>query len=196
MHSGAENYRSISPVYLFLVGGLFWAALHYYRKKQDKRQKKQRIKNEMLEQELENKKNELMKQTSTLTRNEMIINTLLEELEKQKNILGSRYPTKLYMRMRSLIERALNEDQSAWIAFDTYFNSVHQHFIERIRRQYADMTAGDLRICCLLRMNLSTKEIATILNISIRAVELRRYRLRKRIGLDGKTNLVDFLMNF
>ena len=75
LNAGAENYHSISPVYLFLVGGLLWMGIHYYRKMQKKRQQKQRILNEMLEVELENKKNELMKQTSTLTRKEMIINT-------------------------------------------------------------------------------------------------------------------------
>ena len=45
-------------------------------------------------------------------------------------------------------------------------------------------------------MNLSTKEIASLLNISVRAVELRRYRLRKRLGLEGDTNLVEFLINY
>ena len=44
-------------------------------------------------------------------------------------------------------------------------------------------------------MNLSTKEIASIMNVSVRAIELRRYRLRKRLGLEGETNLVDFLMD-
>jgi len=48
----------------------------------------------------------------------------------------------------------------------------------------------------LLKMNLSTKEIASLLNISIRAVELRRYRLRKRLMLEGDTNLTDFLIRF
>jgi DNA-binding CsgD family transcriptional regulator len=160
-----------------------------------KLQKQQQLKNEMLEAELENRKNELLKQTSALTRKRMIMDRLLEELEYQKNQLGDRYPAKLYVRMRSLIEKELNGRDDR-IAIETYFSSAHQNFIERFREQYADITTGDLRICCLLRMNLSTKEIASILHISVRAVELRRYRLRKRIGLDSETNLVDFLLNF
>ena len=68
--------------------------------------------------------------------------------------------------------------------------------MDRLRQQYADLTTGDLRICCLLRMNLSTKEIASLLNVSIRAIEVRRYRLRKRMNLDNDTNLVDFLLKF
>jgi DNA-binding CsgD family transcriptional regulator len=155
----------------------------------------QQLKNERLEEELENKKNELMKQTSILTRKGLEMKALLEELEHQKESLGDRYPTSLYMRMHSLMEKVLN-DSNDCIAFETYFNSSHQNFIERLRQQYTDITAGDLRICCLLRMNLSTKEIASTLNISVRAVELRRYRLRKRMGLDSDTNLADFLMSF
>jgi DNA-binding CsgD family transcriptional regulator len=191
-------------VYLLLLGGLAGMTIRNYLKKQRRkeqylisveRQKTQQLKNEMLEAELENKKNELVKQTSTLTRKGMIMNTLLEELEHQKDILGDRYPARLYTRMRALMEKVLS-DHNDWIAFETYFNSAHQNFTERLRQQYADITTGDLRICCFLRMNLSTKEIASILNISIRAVELRRYRLRKRMGLDSDTNLVDFLMTF
>jgi DNA-binding CsgD family transcriptional regulator len=158
-------------------------------------QRTQQLKNERLEAELENKKNELMKQSSILTRKGVVMQALLEELEHQKESLGDRYPASLYMRMRSMMEKVLN-DNSDRVAFETYFNSAHQNFIERFRRQYTGITTGDLRICCLLRMNLSTKEIASTLNISIRAVELRRYRLRKRIGLESDTNLADFLISF
>jgi DNA-binding NarL/FixJ family response regulator len=191
-------------LYVLLLGSLTGTTLRIYLKKQKrkkqylidlKRQTLQQLKNEMLEAELENKKNELVKQTSALTRKGVIMNTLLEELEHQKNMMGDRYPTKLYARMRSLMEKELS-DHNDRIAFETYFNTAHQNFIERFRQQYTDITTGDLRICCLLRMNLSTKEIASILNISVRAVELRRYRLRKRIGLDSDTNLVDFLLSF
>ena len=93
------------------------------------------------------------------------------------------------------MEDALN-DQADWLQFETYFNSAHHDFMDRLRQQYADLTTGDLRICCLLRMNLSTKEIASLLNVSIRAIEVRRYRLRKRMNLDNDTNLVDFLLKF
>jgi DNA-binding CsgD family transcriptional regulator len=190
--------------YILLLAGIIGINIRNCLKKQKRkkayllsleRQKTQQFKNEMLEAELENKKNELVKQTAILSRKSAIMNTLLEELEHQKDILGDRYPHNLYMRMRSLMEKVLN-NQGDWIAFETYFNSAHQNFIERFRQQYTDITTGDLRMCCLLRMNLSTKEIASILHVSVRAVELRRYRLRKRIGLDSDTNLVDFLISF
>lgn len=163
--------------------------------RQAEQQRLQQMKSEMLETELQNKNNELTLQTTALVKRNEAIQALLEELDKQKETLGDRYPNKLYTRLRSLIESTLN-DQADWVQFETYFNSAHQNFMDRLRQQYADITAGDLRICCLLRMNLSTNEIASLMNVSVRAIELRRYRLRKRLALDGDTNLVDFLMNY
>lgn len=163
--------------------------------RQSEQQKIQQMRNEMLETELQNKKNELMIQTSLLVRKGNTVNNLLDELEEQKKILGDRYPNRLFKRMHSLIEEIVS-DPSDWQAFEVYFNSAHQNFIDRFRHTYTDITTGDLRLCCLLRMNLSTKEIASLLNISVRAVELRRYRLRKRIGLENEQNLTDFLIDF
>lgn len=163
--------------------------------RQAEEQKIQQMKSEMLEAELQNKNNELSLQTSALVKRNQAIQALLDELERQKETLADRYPNKLYMRMKNLMEESLN-DQADWLLFESHFNSAHQNFIERLRQQYSDITTGDLRICCLLRMNLSTKEIASLLNVSVRAIELRRYRLRKRLSLDGDTNLIDFLMNY
>lgn len=163
--------------------------------RQVEQQRLQELKSKVLEAELQNKNNELTLQTSTLVKRNQAIQALLEELDKQKESMGDRYPNKLYNRMRTLMEETLN-DQADWVLFESHFNSTHQNFIDRLRQQYSDITSGDLRICCLLRMNLSTKEIASLLNISVRAVELRRYRLRKRLALEGDTNLVDFLMSF
>ena len=164
-------------------------------KRQAEEQKIQQMKSRMLEAELQNKNNELTLQTSALVKRNQAVQKLLDELEQQKETLGDRYPNKLYNRMKNLMEESLN-DQADWVLFETHFNSAHQNFIDRLRQQYSDITSGDLRICCLLRMNLSTKEIASLLNVSVRAIELRRYRLRKRLSLDSDTNLIDFLMNY
>ena len=195
-------------VYITLVWFLVQAVLRYnlknlHKEEQEKaeaerqaeQQQMQVIKNRMLEAELQNKNNELTLQTTALVKRNQAIQSLLEELEKQKETLGERYPNKLYIRMKTLMEETLN-NQADWVLFESYFNSTHQNFTDRLRQRYSDLTTGDLRICCLLRMNLSTKEIASLMNVSVRAIELRRYRLRKRLELEGDTNLVDFLMNF
>ena len=158
-------------------------------------QRLQQLKSEMLEAELKNKSNELTLQTTALVKRNEAIQSFLKELDEQKHTLGDRYPNKLYNRLRKLMEDGLN-DQADWLQFESYFNSAHHNFMERLRQRYADITMGDLRLCCLLRMNLSTKEIASLLNVSVRAIEIRRYRLRKRLSLESDTNLVDFLLKF
>ena len=160
-----------------------------------KQQQLDALKHELLQAELQNNNNDLMLQTTALVKRNQTLQLLLDELDKQKETLGDRYPNKLYNRLRKLMEESLN-DQTDWVQFETYFNSAHKNVIERLRTNYAELTQGDLRICCLLRMNLSTKEIASLMNVSIRAVELRRYRLRKRLLLDSDTNLIDFLIRF
>jgi DNA-binding CsgD family transcriptional regulator len=194
--------------YIFLI----WIISHYVLKynlhnlhkeeqqkkkteEQDEQQRMQIIKSQMLEQELQNKNNELTLQTTALLKRNESVQALIDELDKQKETLGERYPNKLYSRMRSMMEETLDA-QADWKLFESYFNMAHQNFVERLRSQYSDITPGDLRICCLLKMNMSTKEIASLLNISVRAVELRRYRLRKRLLLETDTNLIDFLMRF
>lgn len=193
----------IALIWIIIQEGFRLHAHNLHKKEQDRlqaerqaeQQRLQQLKSEMLETELQNKNNELTLQTTALVKRNEAIQMLLEELDKQKNTLGDQYPTKLYKHLRSLMEATLN-NQADWVQFESYFNSAHQNFMERLRQKYTDLTAGDLRICCLLRMNLSTKEIASLMNVSIRAIELRRYRLRKRLFLDSDINLVDFLMKF
>jgi len=195
-------------IYVILIWGITQASVSFYfsvRRREEKRgeeikrqeelKKLQELKNEILQTELQNKNNELMLRTSVLARKSQLIHTLMEEVDAQKETLGDRYPNRLYNRLKNILQKIL-DDQSDWDAFENYFNSAHQNFIERLRQSYPDITTGDIRMCCLLRMNLSTKEIASILNVSIRAVELRRYRMRKRMNLNGDTNLITFLMNF
>lgn len=207
---GAPWYDTVWAylLYLALLWGIGQSGLHYYLRHQRRQEQSlqettraaeeqyvQQLKNEMLLTELQNKTNELTLQTSALVRRNQGMQLLLEELEHQKQTLGDRYPNKLYSRMKALIEENL-DNQADWVVFENYFNSAHRDFTDRLRAKYPDLTTGDYRICCLLRMNLSTKEIASLLNLSVRSVELRRYRLRKRLALDGEANLVDFLSSF
>ena len=86
------------------------------------------------------------------------------------------------------------KDEKYWQLFDKYFDQVHQDFIHRIKEKHPVLTPNDLRLCAYLRMNLSTKEIAPLMNISIRGLEISRYRLRKKLGLDRDTNLTKYIM--
>jgi DNA-binding NarL/FixJ family response regulator len=68
-------------------------------------------------------------------------------------------------------------------------------FHKRITEQFPALTKTDLKLCTYLRMNLSSKEIASLMFVSLRAVEVSRSRLRKRLGLQKEQNLLAFIQN-
>ena len=81
-----------------------------------------------------------------------------------------------------------------WQQFAYHFDQVHVDFLKRLREQYPQLSANDHKLCAYLRMNLSSKEIATLMNISVRGVEASRYRLRKRLELSSDANLAEVIM--
>jgi DNA-binding CsgD family transcriptional regulator len=93
------------------------------------------------------------------------------------------------------IDANVNLDEQ-WDQFKRHFESVHAGFFARLNRQFPDLTQNELKLCAYLRMNLSTKEIAQMLNIEVDSATTKRYRLRKKLKLENDNNLVSFLMDF
>lgn len=79
-------------------------------------------------------------------------------------------------------------------SFETNFNELHEDFFKDILKNYPKLTSKDLKLCSYLKMNLTSKEIAPLMGISVRGVEVHRYRLRKKMGLNKKENLTNFLI--
>ena len=88
------------------------------------------------------------------------------------------------------------DDENHWKVFETHFESVHEEFLNRLKNEFPELTPRELKLCAYLRMNISSKEIAVLMNISTRGVEISRYRLRKKLGLSRQTNLTDFILSF
>ena len=113
------------------------------------------------------------------------------ELTKGRGNLDGDYRMKQIMKR---INRAIN-NRDDWKVFETNFNEVHEDFFKDLLEKYPELTNKDLKLCSYLKMNLSSKEIAPLLGISVRGVEVQRYRLRKKMGLDAKENLNNFLIS-
>jgi DNA-binding CsgD family transcriptional regulator len=92
------------------------------------------------------------------------------------------------------IDKDINNDKNFKL-FDEYFDRVHQDFLKRLKEQHPQLTPKDMRLCAYLKMNISTKEIAPLMNVSIRGLEISRYRLRKKLGLEREDNLVEYILN-
>jgi DNA-binding CsgD family transcriptional regulator len=144
---------------------------------------------EKLTLEVDTKSRELSNAALNLIRKNEALQHLRNEL------LNAGNDTKALGKMARMIDAHLEGDHD-WEVFQESFNQVHDDFFKRLMQDYADLTPGDLRLAAYLKMNLSSKEIAPLLNISIRGVENKRYRLRKKIGLPEDANLTEFIMGF
>ncbi len=100
-----------------------------------------------------------------------------------------------------LIDRTIallkgQEDDEQWHEFESRFERVHIGFLKNLQKKYPTLSLTEKRLCAFLRLNMTTKEIANIMHVSSRAVEQSRYRLRKKLGLDKKQDLNNFLCQF
>ena len=79
--------------------------------------------------------------------------------------------------------------------FEEQFDQANNHFMQKLRSRHTDLNQNEIMMCAYLKMNLSTKEIAPLMNLSVRGVETIRYRLRKKFGLEREDNLIVYLNN-
>ncbi len=153
------------------------------------------LQNEKLQSEISHKNLQLADSTLSIIRKNEVLIEIKTELEKQKEELGPRYPARYLQRLTTLIDRNISNDND-WTIFESLFDQAHENFFKRLKLSFPDLTQSDLKLCAYLKLNLSSKEIAPLLNIGIRGVEIRRYRLRKRLALPPEANLVEFIMKF
>ncbi len=152
-----------------------------------------KLKNEQLRKDVERKSEELANSAMNLLHKNELLETIKGELEKLRKEMGSDSGTKQYRSLVQLIDRNL-ADEHSWDIFESNFNDVHDYFFKKLLESYPNLTSGDLKLAAYLRMNLSSKEIAQLLNITVRSVELKRYRLRGKLDLPTEQNLNEFLI--
>lgn len=95
--------------------------------------------------------------------------------------------------------KTLSEDDNMdkeWENFTKHFDKVHGDFVIGLKEKHPAITGNELKLCAYLRMNLSTKEIAQLMNISVRGVEISRYRLRKKLMISSEVSLFDYMISF
>ena len=118
-----------------------------------------------------------------------------EELNKINQINKSGKETIETSELKKIL-RSLTEDEKLndeWEQFSIHFNKVHGDFLIILKEKFPDLKPHELKLCAYLRMNLSSKEIAHLMSISVRGVEISRYRLRKKLQIPTDVNLFQFL---
>jgi len=152
-----------------------------------------KLRNEKLETEIEFKNTELATTAMHLVQKEEFLLKVKEELQHLNNSGKEKSDPELKKLLRILSEEEkLNEE---WEQFSIHFDKVHGDFLVRLKEKYPGLKPHELKLCAYLRMNLSSKEIARLMSISVRGVEISRYRVRKKLEIPTETNLFQFLFD-
>lgn len=169
-----------------LSGLLFFGFRQRIKKNKIAREKQ----DEIYKQEIAHKKKELTSQTLHLVQKNTFIQELMDNLESIKNS-----PEKFKMEFRRIVMLLKKENASDkdWEVFKTYFAEVHNDFDQKLKTLYADISEKEIRLAAFLRMNLTTKEIAAILNVLPDSILKSKYRLKKKLNLGKDTDLTSFL---
>ena len=145
---------------------------------------------QMKEQQFQNDLEYKESQLSAITIQMLEKNEILDEV---KTILTRKEPTS-EKDLKKLVSKYTIQENN-WKDFDNYFESVNKNFYTRLKNKYPDISSNDLKICALIKLNLSIKEMASILNISPDSVKTARHRLRKKLQLSTEENLTDFILS-
>ncbi|MGB8195014.1 MAG: triple tyrosine motif-containing protein, partial [Chitinophagaceae bacterium] len=151
------------------------------------------LRNAKLEAEIQHKTTELASTAMHLVQKGELLGKVKDQMLRLKK---GNENGKDSDEFKKLIRAISDEDKmdEQWEHFAMHFDKVHSDFLVMLKAKYPKMSANELKLCAYLRMNLTTKEIAQLMNISVRGVEISRYRLRKKLQVPTEVNLFDFLL--
>ena len=140
---------------------------------------------------MEIKKKELVSSALRLVQINELNNNLITELGKLNEYTNKEGSNLIRAMIR---QYSANSGEGIWKDFETRFEQVYDGFYKQLMEQFPDLTPGERKLCALIRLNITSKDIASITFQNPQSVDIARYRLRKKFNLDRNENLVDFLM--
>lgn len=115
-----------------------------------------------------------------------------------KNIDGEIVNSSLHYSLKKVIRKIDNhiDDKEDWLAFELHFRNSHSQFFDNLREKHPDLSSNEIKLSAYLKLNLSSKEIASLMNVAITSIEQSRYRLRKKFNLSKEVNLSNYVQSF
>ena len=144
--------------------------------------------------DLEHKKRELAAVSTNIVQENEQMTSILKDIKYYVSLIKSEKDKNIFSPLLNKLNRLLN-DKRKDDNYSDQFSAAYPGYLEYLTRTFPDLTTADLKLCTFLRMNLNTKETADIMGLSVRSVESRRYRLRKKLGLSKKDDLVNYLIS-
>lgn len=151
------------------------------------------LEKEKFQLQIQSKNQELASNTMHLVQKSEMLRKIKEDIQK---IAKAVTDTPLKKQLEKITRNITTDERldTDWEQFAKHFDQVHSQFLQKVSTQYPQLTVKDHRLCAYLKMNLSSKEMTSLMNISVRSVEVARYRLRKKLALGSDVNLVEFML--
>lgn len=147
---------------------------------------------EQLEEDVIYKSKELVNYTMLLVKKRELLIEMHDELKALKELVKNDASRQAVRDLLKKINSNLESEEHIRV-FEANFERVHHDFFTQLKASFPDLSQKELQLCAFVRMNLTNKEIASILNISVRGIETARYRLRKRLGMSHEEDMAEFL---
>ena len=166
---------------------------------QAKKREIKELKNQQLQYELRHKSQELASSTMNLIRKNEMLLEIVEILNKTTEDIRKNNDSGTIITRLSRVERSIRqniENDNNWKRFEENFDLVYENYLKRLGESYPELNVTDKKICAYIKMDLSSKDMAPLLNMSVRSIETNRYRIRKKMDLSRDVNLSDYLQKF
>ena len=189
------NFLQKIIITILLVSILASSLIFFYNLKKRHRAEKQLVKKERAlelqknKELLEVKNKELTTFTLKMIEKDESLNELKDRIEDGKDKIS-------LQEVKNIIRKITINNAGNWAEFEAKFVDVNKEFYENLNMHFPKLTRGDRKLCALLKLNLSSKEIARLMGISVESVHTTRYRLRKKLGLEKGDDLIDFMAKF
>lgn len=187
-------------LFLLLCGAAY--LLSMYHKTRLQRQKNHianeyekemsKMENNILQEQVRLQNEELLRITKTMLRKNKLMNKLDTEILKISE--NKSIPASNLRGLKAIVEINKNPEEE-WKIFEMSFNNTYNNYLVNLSNRFPSLTTSDLKLAAYIRMNISSKEIASLLNISLKSIEMARYRLRKKLEIEHEQNLTAFLMS-
>ncbi len=149
-----------------------------------------KVQNDQLSQDVDTKNRELAVSTMSLIKKNELLSLIKEDLKNTSDDGNKNIKSVI-----STINKNISEEDT-WNIFKEAFDNADKDFLKKVKMAHPSLTPNDLRLCAYLRLNLSSKEVAPLISISVRSVEIKRYRLRKKMDLSHEQGLVEYILSF
>ena len=196
-----EEAKSKELLFYVMVGfslmitGMVLISLRNKRKAETQKALIHEQERQIVENELSNKQDELIKLSAHIVSKNDLLGSIEKDLEYYTSLIESKSDKRVMEPLKKVIQNKI-DDSSDWEQFQNQFSAAYPKFVESLSNGYPDLRTADIKLCCYLKMSMNTKEVAKVTGLSVRAVENKRYRLRKKLNLNTEISLDSFIHAF